>query len=100
MAAILLCSIGQAEPSRIDVRVAIVAYEDFHHEVAQFEDIFAEVSRRDPKFRFQIAVGTYDEVVHWIDLHHVDLAVLTPGVFARISLNQSGFPYEISFPIS
>ena len=90
MAAILLCSIGQAEPSRIDVRVAIVAYEDFHHEVAQFEDLFAEVSRRDPKFRFQIAVGTYDEVVHWIDLHHVDLAVLTPGVFARISLNQSG----------
>ena len=65
-------------------RVAVVAYEDFHGEFEQFGRVFADISRRDPTMRFQLAVGSYGEVLHWLDRELVDVAVLTPGVFAGL----------------
>src|SRR5262245_8722568 len=31
--------------------------------------------------RFQVASGTYGDVAHWISKGHIDLAVVTPGLF-------------------
>ena len=81
---------GQTSSPQINVRVAIVAYEDFHAEVEHFEHLFAELSRRDPALRFQLALGSYGEVVHWMDRQLVDLAILTPGVFASLLPSEAG----------
>lgn len=80
---------GQTSPQPANVRVAIVAYEDFHAEVEHFERLFAELARRDPELRFQLAVGSYGEVLHWIDRRLVDVAVLTPGAFASLLPSDS-----------
>ncbi len=71
-----------AQPAPIDVRVAIVAYEDFEQELERFETLFAELSKRDAGLRFRLAVGSYGDVLHWMDRGLTDLAILTPGVFA------------------
>lgn len=74
----------------IDIRVGIVAYEDFQEEYIQFESIFAEFSRRDPGMRFKLAVGTYGHVLHWLDRQQIDIAILTPGVFAGLLTSDNG----------
>ena len=81
-AVLMLGCVGQVSTPQSDVRVAIVAYEDFHGELEQFRQLFGDLAERDPTFHFQLAVGTYSEVLHWMDRRLVDLAVLTPGVFA------------------
>lgn len=83
--ALLISSgVGQTSPQPANVRVAIVAYEDFHAEFEHFEDLFAKLSQHDPGLRFQLTVGSYGEVLHWIDRLRIDVAVLTPGAFASL----------------
>ena len=83
-ALLLSATSAQPAPASIDVRVGIVAYEDFHQEYAEFEQLFAEIARREPNMHFRLAVGSYGEVLHWIDSQQIDLAILTPGVFAGL----------------
>jgi predicted acylesterase/phospholipase RssA/ABC-type phosphate/phosphonate transport system substrate-binding protein len=71
-------------PASVNVRVGVVAYEDFRHEVGYFEEVFAELSRQDPTLRFQLAVGSYGDMIHWLDEREVDVAILTPGLFAGL----------------
>ncbi len=40
--------------------------------------------------RFQLAVGSYGEVLHWLDRELIDVAVLTPGVFAGLLQPNDG----------
>ena len=61
-----------------------MAYEDFHNELEHFEELFAELSRQEPSLRFRLAVGSYGDVTHWLDEQQVDLAILTPGLFAAL----------------
>ena len=84
--AVLLIStgFGQMSSGPAKVRVAIVGYEDFHGEFEHFEQLFAELSRQEPALSFQLAVGSYGDVSHWIDRQLIDVAVLTPGVFADL----------------
>lgn len=83
IAALLISTgFGQPAPQPTNVRVAIVAYEDFHTELEHFQQLFGELSRQDPTLQFQLTVGSYGEVLHWIDRRIVDVAVLTPGAFA------------------
>lgn len=85
IAALLISSgFGQTSPPPTNVRVAIVAYEDFHAEVEYFEHLFAKLSQQDPALRFKLALGSYGDVLHWIDRQLIDLAILTPGVFADL----------------
>lgn len=85
LAAVLLSSdVAPSATPSADVRVGIVAYEDFHAEAEQFERIFGNVSQRAPMLRFQVAVGSYGEVLHWLERQLVDVAILTPGAFASL----------------
>lgn len=68
----------------IEVRAAVVAFEDFHEQLRRWEQLFAELAREaEPPLRFRLAAGTYGDVLHWIRQGQVDLAVMTPGVFAE-----------------
>ncbi len=82
----ILLSATSAQPAAasLEVRVGIVAYEDFHQEYSHFDRLFAEIAHREPTMRFRLAVGTYGDVLHWIDRQQVDVAILTPGVFAGL----------------
>ncbi len=81
-----------AAAGAIDVRVGIVAYEDFEGELERFRGLLAELSERDPDLSFRVAVGTYGDAVHWLDHQLVDVAVLTPGVFAELFPEDGGAP--------
>lgn len=87
---ILLSVLAPAPEGSINVRVAIVAYEDFHTELTRFEELFDDLSHQDPELHFQLTVGSYGEVLDWLDRGLVDIAVLTPGAFAsRLSEQPS-----------
>ncbi len=74
---------AQSEPV-VSVRVAIVAYEDFHSEIRRMEDLLAAVAQANRSLQFQIAAGSYADVAHWMQRGLVDVAIMTPGVFARM----------------
>jgi predicted acylesterase/phospholipase RssA/ABC-type phosphate/phosphonate transport system substrate-binding protein len=71
---------SQAPPA---IRVGVVAYEDFTEEAARWEEVFAELSRAEPALRFEIAVGTYGDLLHWMEQRLIDVGVVTAGVFAE-----------------
>ncbi len=94
-------------PVRETVRVGIVASEDYGHRRATWEGIFAAVGRmHDPQLQFELAAGTYGDVLHWLERGSVDVALLTPGVFAEylrhFAAFQQGPGYEylvtVGFP--
>ena len=60
---------GPAEAAALlDVRVGILAYEDIKPEIEHCDRLFAEISNTSvPPVRFQIAVGTYADILHWLD---------------------------------
>lgn len=75
---------SQPSSAGVELRVGVVAYEDFRHEIGYFEALFAELSQTNPGLRFRMAVGSYGDVAHWLDEQQVDLAILTPGLFAQL----------------
>ncbi len=83
-----LLPFGAPGESRIDVRVGIVAYEDFQVERTELAQVFERISARQSAYRFRLAAGSYGDVLHWLDKGYLDIAILTPGIFA--SALQSG----------
>ncbi len=72
-----------APPHDTPIRVAVVAYEDFQARLDHWQQILARIgSAGEARLEFRLAVGTYGDVLHWVEDAHVDVAVLTPGVFA------------------
>jgi predicted acylesterase/phospholipase RssA len=96
----LVCAAASGEPTvagSIDVRIGVVAFEDFRAEQNRFSALLGELSRRDPELRFQIAVGTYGDVLYWIGRRQIDVAVLSPGVFAELLGSQRDGSGQPSF---
>jgi hypothetical protein len=56
---VVLLSRSQPGTANLDIRVGVVAYEEFQNELGYFEDLFAELSRQEPSVRFRLAVGSY-----------------------------------------
>ncbi len=68
-------------PKPLEIRVGIVAFEDFRGESERSEKLFAELSTaHTPPLRFKLAVGTYGDVAHWLQKGLVDVAIVTPGL--------------------
>jgi predicted acylesterase/phospholipase RssA/ABC-type phosphate/phosphonate transport system substrate-binding protein len=90
---VMLLSLGGAatgaEEPRLDVRVGIVAYQDFHLELGRLDGLLAELSKANPALRFRLAPGTYADVVHWLERDTIDVAVLSPGVFAETQKGEA-----------
>lgn len=70
------------------VTVGVVAFEDFDEEFAKWNALLPDLARgHEPALQFQLAVGTYGDLVHWLDGELLDLAILTSGVFAGSGTN-------------
>jgi hypothetical protein len=77
-----LAAMLQTPPAEkpLDIRVGIVAFEDFREEFERTEKLLTELSAaHDSPLRFKLAVGTYGDVAHWLRHELIDIAVVTPG---------------------
>lgn len=93
---LILCSFqlfvraATPEQKRADqVKIGIVAYDNFESKYAKYEAIFRKISadartQRNRYVFFHIAIGTYSEVLDWYNKRLIDVAILTPGPAARI----------------
>lgn len=71
-----------------DIRVGVVASEDFDAELARWRECFSACETASGgRLRFRIAPGTYGDILHWMNEGLIDLAVATSAVFAE---NQAG----------
>ena len=99
---LLLCSTafadGVSEPP-VDVRIGIVAFGDFGKELQRCEQLFSGLSSQLP-IRLQVAIGTYGDLLHWMDRGHIDIGVLTPGVFAKTLTRRNGRPHRYSYVVT
>ena len=82
--ALLLSATITQSAAPIDVRVGIVAYEDFLGEYSEYQQLFAEIAQREPSLHFRLAVGSYGEVLHWID-HQQTPLVKSPYAVAGVN---------------
>ncbi len=71
------------DPPLGEVRVGVVAIDDFNAEQQKWSELLHELSAsQTPTIRFRLAIGTYADVRHWLEEATVDVAVLPPGAFA------------------
>jgi predicted acylesterase/phospholipase RssA/ABC-type phosphate/phosphonate transport system substrate-binding protein len=89
LAAALQPPSDEAAPRKpLEIRVGIVAFEDFRNESERAEKLLAELAAgSDVPVRFKLAVGTYGDMAHWLKAGLVDVAVVTPGLFMQMSQN-------------
>lgn len=73
-----------------EVRLGIVAFEDFRGAVEQAKHVLADLSRADPSIRFKVAAGTYGDVLHWLERSLIDVAIVTPGLCAELLFPKLG----------
>jgi predicted acylesterase/phospholipase RssA/ABC-type phosphate/phosphonate transport system substrate-binding protein len=81
----LVCSTGavRAQSGIESVRIGIVAFQDFERRFEDWERILSRAAPRAPGMQFQLALGTYSDVLHWLDRGEIDVGVLTPGVYVE-----------------
>ncbi len=73
---------GAAPP--LEVRVGLLAYEDFRQEVQEYERLFAKLSQASATpVRFRLAAGTYADILHWLDHKQIDVALVSAGIVAQ-----------------
>lgn len=67
-----------------DVRVGIVAFDDFRGDFEQSRKLLSEISAiPGARLRFRVAIGTYGDVAHWLKHGLIDVALVSPGLFAE-----------------
>jgi ABC-type phosphate/phosphonate transport system substrate-binding protein/predicted acylesterase/phospholipase RssA len=68
----------------VELRIGVIGWESPDSQKAKFEQLFRRLSTSTGKsFHIRLAVGTYGEVLHWVDRGLVDLAVLTPAAYCQ-----------------
>jgi predicted acylesterase/phospholipase RssA/ABC-type phosphate/phosphonate transport system substrate-binding protein len=77
------------------VRVAVVAYQDADMAVRSVERALAKL-RADAGLDepFEVARGTYADVLHWLETGMVDLAVVSPALLAKALELGGAFRWE------
>ena len=72
------------------LRIAVLAYEDKVREMHLIEQALGELrAAAEIKEPFQVARGTYADVLHWLDTGAVDLAVVSPAILGK-AMEQGG----------
>ena len=88
--------------SAVTVRIGVVAYEEFGQQRDALKAWLHQISAsRNPPVRFQIALGSYSEIAHWMKQGSVDAALLTGGGYAWLTRSDERFQYVAtlnSFP--
>jgi predicted acylesterase/phospholipase RssA/ABC-type phosphate/phosphonate transport system substrate-binding protein len=68
----------------IEIRVGIVAYQDSRADVERFQQLLQGLAAASPRpLEIRFALGTYGDVLHWMNRRYIDVAVMSPGIFAE-----------------
>lgn len=78
---LLLCLAAYAEPSGL--RVGILSYEDPENLPEQFK-LQARALNQALHLRASLAVGTYGEMLHWLEHDLIDVGVVNAGLYSRL----------------
>lgn len=77
------CAGANAPP--IEVKVGVTEYQHIDQIYERYLTLFRDVeTASNSRFRFSVAVGTYDEVLKWRDHGDIDLAVLSAAPVAHL----------------
>ena len=80
---------GETPPGET-VRIAVLAYQNKAREMDLLEQALGELrAAAEIKEPFQVARGTYADVLHWLDTGAVDLAVVSPAILGK-AMEQGG----------
>lgn len=92
--ACLASSAALVKAGPIEVRVGVVAYQDFGRGEAEFERLFGDLAQEiESPVVFRLTIGTYGDIIYWLDKGLIDVALVTPGVFAAaLRSERSGTP--------
>jgi predicted acylesterase/phospholipase RssA/ABC-type phosphate/phosphonate transport system substrate-binding protein len=86
-----------ASDTPIELRIGIVAYQDSRADVDRLRQQLLELAAASPQpIHIRFALGTYGDVQHWMDRKTIDVAVLSPGIFAdtmRSTVNEGRWRY-------
>lgn len=82
-------------PATPEVRVGVVAFEDFHGALEQTQKVLRELAVKEESIQFRLAAGTYGDVLHWLRHGMIDVAIVTPGLCAQL-LFPDGSAVQIS----
>ena len=81
----------QTPQQAIDVRLGVVAYQDLDRGIADLERLFDELNQSaGSPVRVRVALGTYGDVIYWLQKGLIDVALLTPGAFVEAMKVQEG----------
>lgn len=86
---LIMTTFSASASTPADIRVGIVASEDFDAELSRWRECFSNCSSASGgRLNFRIAPGTYGDILHWMNEDLIDLAVATSAVFAE---SQAGY---------
>lgn len=75
----------------VTVRVGVVSVEDYNKEHELWTRTLSQLAESSShRLQFDLALGTYGDLLHWVEQGFVDVAVLTPGIYAE-ARNRDGF---------
>lgn len=86
-----IANLAHADAPR-EVKMAVISWDGEAARLADYKELREKLATRAAApVRLKIAVGTYSEVMHWLDRGLVDVAVLTPAAFSQTRpLSDSG----------
>ena len=75
--------VGAAPP--LEVRVGLLAYEDFHQEVHDYERLFAKLGQASAHAHSFSPVprATYADILHWLDHKQTSMWLVSAGIVAK-----------------
>jgi predicted acylesterase/phospholipase RssA len=76
---VLLCAATLAQPAKL--RVGVLFFQDESDPLSKLRE-FSEQMPEDVETEY--AIGTYGELAHWLKHGLVDIAVVNPGLYARL----------------
>jgi predicted acylesterase/phospholipase RssA len=91
--ALVLCLLALAaplcaEPQAGTVRVGLLFFQDEQDPLGKLREASEVFSLTTPAIRPSFAIGTYGELANWLDQELVDVAIINPGLFARLPASQ------------
>lgn len=92
---------GECPQHVLEIRIALVQYQGLPRDISSQVDRLAnleKIARDEVKqdVHFQIALGSYGEVLEWFEKGEIDAAFAPPGVFAEIASWAKRTPTVVS----
>ena len=98
VAALSVCAQDKFTADMGELRVGIVSYNEMSRaDLKQFSDYFKDLrDEKGERIKVSLAFGGYEDIEYWLSKKYIDVARITPGLFARNLLERgaNGLAYQ------